>query len=98
MPDVVVPPGKFMVDPYLDWTAREGVPIYEDFGLDLLALPTKPWPRFGVDGAIVHVKGRGDAMTVFLLDLPPGAKTAPQKHIFEAAFYVLAGHGSAIVE
>src|SRR4249920_1442916 len=76
MSEAVVPPGKFMVDPYLDWTAKEGVPIYEDFGLDLLALPTKPWKRFGVDGAIVHVKGRGDAMTVFVLDLPPGGRSS----------------------
>src|SRR5258706_415957 len=94
MTEVVVPPGKFMVDPYLDWTAKEGVPVYEDFGLDLLALPTKAWPRFGVDGAIVHVKGRGDAMTVFLLDLPPGGKTVPQKHIFEAAFFKLHDWGA----
>jgi hypothetical protein len=93
-----VPPGKFMVDPYLDWAGNEGVPIHEDFGLDLLAVEVKPWPRFGVDGAIVHVKGRGDAMTVFVLEIPPGGKTAPQKHIFEAAFCVLAGHGGALVE
>ncbi len=93
-----VPPGKFMVDPYLDWARNEGVPIHEDFGLDLLAIETRPWARFGVNGAIVHVKGRGDAMSVFLLEIPPGGKTAPQKHIFEAAFCVLAGHGGALVE
>jgi uncharacterized RmlC-like cupin family protein len=98
MAEVNVPAGKYMVDPYLDWTRKEGVPIHEDFGLDLLAVETKPWPRYGVNGAIVHVKGRGDCMTVFLLDIPPGGKTAPQKHIFEAAFYVLSGHGSAVVE
>jgi hypothetical protein len=98
MANAVVPAGKFMVDPYLDWSKQERVPIYEDFGLDLLSLETKPWARFGVNGAIVHVKGRGDAMTVFVLDIPPGGKTAPQKHIFEAAFLVLAGQGSGLIE
>jgi gentisate 1,2-dioxygenase len=98
MADVTAPAGKFMVDPYLDWSAREGVPIHEDFGLDLLAVATRPWARFGVDGAIIHVKGRGDAMTVFVLDIPPGGRTLPQKHIFEAAFCVLAGNGVAQVE
>src|SRR5437660_3490730 len=98
MADAIVPAGKYMIDPYLDWTKREGVPIHEGFGLDLLGVTTKPWRRFGVNGAIVHVKGRGDAMTVFLLDLPPGAQTLPQKHIFEAAFYVLTGNGSTIVD
>jgi hypothetical protein len=98
MADANVPAGKFMVDPYLDWSKAEGVPIYEDFGLDLLAIETKLWARFGVNGAIVHVKGRGDSMTVFLLDIPPGGNTVPQKHIFEAAFYVLACHGSTVAE
>jgi mannose-6-phosphate isomerase-like protein (cupin superfamily)/uncharacterized RmlC-like cupin family protein len=98
MADASVPRGKFMVDPYLDWSRQEGVPIYQGFGIDLLAVETKPWARFGVDGAIVHVTGRGDHMTVFLIDLPPAAKTHAQRHIFEAAFTVLAGHGGTIVE
>ena len=98
MPDVVVPPGKFMVDSYLDWAAMEGVPIHEGFALDLLAVETRPWPRFGVDGAIIHVSGRGDFMTVFLLEIPPGGKTTPQKHLFEASFTVLAGGGLAAIE
>ena len=56
---------KMLLDPYAIWAAKEGVPIHEDFGVDLLRGRTAPWPRFGVDGAIVHVKGRGDFMTVF---------------------------------
>jgi uncharacterized RmlC-like cupin family protein len=98
MAEAMAPPGKFMVDSYLDWANAEGVPIHEDFGLDLLAVETRPWTRFGVNGAIIHVKGRGDCMTVFVLDMPPGTKTIPQRHIFEAAFYVLSGAGSAVVE
>ncbi len=98
MVEISVPAGKYMVDSYLDWSAREGVPVHEGFGLDLNAVETAPWRRFGVDGAIIHVKGRGDAMTVLLLDLPPGGQTIPQKHIFEAAFYALSGNGSALVE
>lgn len=90
-------PPKFMTDPYLEWTKHEGVPVHEDFGLDLLRLETRPWPRFGVNGAIVHVKGRGDFMTIFLLELPPGGQTSPQRHLFEHAILVLSGHGSATV-
>src|SRR5205823_1632904 len=94
----MAPAGKYMLDPYLDWARLEGIPIHEEFGLDLSAVATAPWPRFGVNGAIIHVKGRGDAMTVLLVDIPPRGQTVPQKHIFEAAFYVLSGTGSAIVE
>jgi mannose-6-phosphate isomerase-like protein (cupin superfamily) len=98
MSDRPAPPGKLMVDPYLDWTRKEGVPVYEDFGFDLLSLETAPWARMNVNGAIAHTKGRGDFMSIFLLDIPPGGSTAPQHHLFEAAFFVLSGHGNTRVE
>jgi hypothetical protein len=89
---------KLLLDPYLTWVSNEGVPTVEDFGIDLLAIATAPWPRFGVDGAIAHLKGRGDFVSMFVLDLKPGAQTVPQKHMFEEVVYVLAGHGSTTVE
>ena len=93
-----IPTNKFMVDTYGDWAVGEGIPIYEGFGLDLLTLETMPWPRFGVKGAIVHVAGRGDDMTVFILDIPPGGHTVQQRHLFEASLYVLAGQGITTFE
>ncbi|MGQ0663234.1 MAG: hypothetical protein ACT4P2_06525 [Pseudomonadota bacterium] len=89
---------KLLLDPYGAWAAREGVPVIEDFGVDLLALETRRWERFGLDGAIVHLKGRGDFVAVFVLDLPPGQAGAPQQHLFEAVVYVLSGHGNTTVE
>ena len=89
---------RVMLDPYLDWADGEGVPVIDDFGVDLLAAGTAPWPRFGVDGAIVHLKGRGNFVSVFLFDLAPGAKTAPLRHLYEDVYYVLSGQGSTKVE
>jgi mannose-6-phosphate isomerase-like protein (cupin superfamily) len=91
---------RWFVDPYLDWAAREGVPIHEDFGVDLLTAETAPWPRLGdgCNAAFIHLKGRGDWITVFLLDLPPGGASAPQQHLFDEIFYVLSGTGSVVVE
>ena len=88
----------YLLDPYGDWASGEGVPVVEDFGVDLLAVETKPWPRLGCGGAIVHLKGRGDFVAVFLHDLAPGAKAAPQHHLYEEVVYVLEGHGSTTVE
>jgi mannose-6-phosphate isomerase-like protein (cupin superfamily) len=96
MDDVTKP--KLLLDPYLSWAERQGVPITEDFGVDLLKAPTGPWPMLGVDGGIVHLKGRGDFVSIFVLDLGPGENTAPQKHLFEEVVYVLSGHGSTTVE
>ncbi len=89
---------KFLRDPYLEWVAAEGVPVAEDFGVDLMATDVAPWARFGVDGAIVHLKGRGDFVSVFILELPGGGETSPQGHLFEEVVYVLSGHGSTTVE
>ncbi|MBM3607160.1 MAG: cupin domain-containing protein [Alphaproteobacteria bacterium] len=87
-----------MLEPYLDWTENEGVPIIEDFAIDMLEIESKPWARFGVNGAICHLKGRDDFLTTFLLDLAPAASTAPIQHIYEEVVYVLSGHGSTTVE
>jgi hypothetical protein len=89
---------RILTDPYLEWAARESVPVYEGFGLDLLALELRQWARFGVNGAIGHVHGRGDFLTLFVLEIPPGGKSAPQHHLFEAVAYGLAGSGTTVVE
>ncbi|MGH6676971.1 MAG: hypothetical protein ACRECE_12220, partial [Xanthobacteraceae bacterium] len=52
--------GRFGIDPYLDWLEVEGIPLTEDYGVYLFDVPTAPWPRYGVNGAAVHLKGRGD--------------------------------------
>jgi hypothetical protein len=89
---------KLLLDPYGGWAGREGVPVVEDFGVDLLAVPTAPWARFSAEGAIVNLKGRGDFVSIFVLDLASGAATSPQRHLFEEVVYVLSGHGSTRVE
>ena len=89
---------KFLLDPYMDWAKGEGVPIVEALGLDLFDVETKPWARFGTPGAIVHLKGRGDFTSLFVLDLEPGGKSAPLKHMFEMVVYVLDGNGSTTIE
>ncbi|HTI88613.1 MAG TPA: cupin domain-containing protein [Alphaproteobacteria bacterium] len=90
--------GRVLVDPYLDWLNQEGIPVVEDFCIDLNAVATKPWQRLGADGAAVHMLGRGDFISMFILDLPPGGKTEQQRHIYEEVFYVLSGHGTCVVE
>jgi mannose-6-phosphate isomerase-like protein (cupin superfamily) len=89
---------KFLVDPYLDWVKDEGIPVVEDFGVDIKKVQTKPWARMGVPGCFVHLKGRGDFLAMYVIDLPGGGKSNPQKHIFEEVFYVIDGHGSTMIE
>jgi mannose-6-phosphate isomerase-like protein (cupin superfamily) len=86
------------VDVYLEWLKREGIPVTEDFGVDLLAVPTARWDRCDVAAAAVHLKGRGDFLNMFVLDIPASGATSPQRHLYEEVFYVLDGRGSTTIE
>ena len=89
---------RYGVDPYLDWIAKEGVPVAEDYGIYLFEVETKLWPRFGMKGAACHFPGRGDFASMFLFEMPPGGSSTPQRHLYEEVIYVLEGTGSTQVE
>ncbi|HLY65216.1 MAG TPA: hypothetical protein VKU60_06770 [Chloroflexota bacterium] len=89
---------RFLVDTYQDWIKNEGLPIVEDFGINMLEVETKPWPRMGGNGAFTLMKGRGDFLDTYVLDIPPAGETVPQKHLFEEVVYVLDGRGSTTIE
>jgi mannose-6-phosphate isomerase-like protein (cupin superfamily) len=89
---------KFLYDPYLAWAERQGVPVTEDFFVNIHDVPTAPWPMFDARGGIVHLKGRGDFVSVFAIEIPPGGRTSPQRHIFEEVIFVVEGHGSTTIE
>src|SRR5215475_5805494 len=84
-------------DPYLEWVEREGIPLVEDFGVNLFEVQTGPWARINALGAAVHLRGRGDFMSMFVVELKPGAATSPQRHLYEETIYVLAGNGNTTI-
>jgi quercetin dioxygenase-like cupin family protein len=96
--DVAKPKAAYMVNSYLEWAEGEGVPIVEDFAVDLGTTEVAPWARIGARGGIYNLKGRGDFTSIFLIELPQGGKTSPQKHLYEEIIYVIAGHGSTTIE
>ncbi len=89
---------KFLLDPYREWATAQNVPIAGGLGINLFDVKTAPWEMFETNGALVELDGRGDFTTMFLIDLPPGAKAKPQKHVFEETIYVMEGHGSTVIE
>jgi mannose-6-phosphate isomerase-like protein (cupin superfamily) len=88
---------KILLNPYRDWAAAQRIPIYEGFGLDLLALETSRWDFTETNGALVHLNGRGDYAAIFLIEIAEGGSTRRMQHCFEEVFYVLEGHGSTTV-
>ena len=84
-------------DPYMEWARAQGIPIIEDFGIDIREVPVAKWDRYGALGAFCHVKGRDDFISIFAFELPPGGKSAPVRHIYEEVIYVISGHGTTMV-
>ncbi len=84
---------KFMVDPYMNWLLREGVPIHSGPAIDTLATTLQPWSRFGMKGAACHIEGSCDFLTTFVFELGVAKSSSEIRHVYEQAHYVLAGQG-----
>ncbi len=83
---------------YSEFLAREGIPVVTGLAVpDLLEVETAPWPRLEARGAYIQLLGAEDTNTAYVLDIPPGAATAVDKHLYEEVFFVLEGRGSCEV-
>ncbi len=85
-------------DSYLEWVARQGVPVIEDFGINVGDVPVKQWDRYGMKGAFCHLKARDDYLTIFAFEIGPGGQSAPIRHIYDEVIYVISGHGLTTVK
>jgi mannose-6-phosphate isomerase-like protein (cupin superfamily) len=90
---------RYLIDSYLEWAARQQIPIVAGLAADLDAIETAPWPRLGggCSCAFVHLTGRGDFLALQLIEIPPGAETGPLRHLYDEVFYVLSGQGRASI-
>ncbi len=84
-------------DPYLEWVARQNVPVIEDFCIDIRKVPVAKWDRYGMNGAFCHLKGRDDFLSIFAFEIPPGGSSAPLRQIYDEVIYVISGHGLTTV-
>jgi mannose-6-phosphate isomerase-like protein (cupin superfamily) len=93
-------PTERPVDTYLEWMARERIPIVEGVAVDLNQVETAPWPRLGsgARAAFVQLRGRGDFVGLQVIEIPPAGATDWARHLYDEVFYVLAGHGSTLID
>jgi oxalate decarboxylase/phosphoglucose isomerase-like protein (cupin superfamily) len=100
MPDVATDDKTrvFLHDNYLEWCDDQGVPIIQDFGIDLMKIDVGPWDLYGMHGAVCLLKGRDDFNSIFCFELPPGSKSRPMQHIYEDVIFVMEGYGSTTIE
>jgi mannose-6-phosphate isomerase-like protein (cupin superfamily) len=84
-----------IADLYADFQKQEGIPVYRGYSVpDLRAVKVGPWRRVGATGAYVNLLGEEVTGDNYILEIPPGEKIKPQKHMFEELVYVLSGRGA----
>jgi quercetin dioxygenase-like cupin family protein len=84
-------------DTYDVWLNAQGIPIYRGFYIDIDELPLEHWELKGVPAAFVILEGTGGMNDAYVCEIPPGAKTKPQKHMYEETIYVTKGHGATTI-
>jgi quercetin dioxygenase-like cupin family protein len=92
-------PALTRVDIYEEWRKREGAPLVGGVYIkDMKALEVGPWPRKGdgVKGALCYLDG-DDEGDEHIVELSGGGSTAPLRHMYTEAIYVVSGHGSTSV-
>lgn len=88
----------YLRNPYSDFLASEGVPVIEGFAVDCLTLPLAPWPRLGGKGAYVHLGGRGEYLSCYVAEIPPGGQLEPERHLYDEVIHILQGRGTTVVD
>ena len=85
------------IDPYLEWQQSEGVPVVHDYYVgDMAAVDRGPWPRKGGSGAILNLDPTG-AKDAHVVEIAPGRKSEPERHMYEEVVYVISGRGATSV-
>ncbi len=85
------------VDPYVEWRKEEGAPLVGGIYIkDMRTVEVGPWPRKGVNGALLYLDG-DDEQDEHLVEIPPGGATNPEHHLYDEAIHVIKGRGTASV-
>lgn len=83
---------------YRQFVETEGIPIVTGLAVDdLRAVEVAPWARLDVKGAYIHLLGVEDTDGAYIVEIPTGASTTVDRHLFEKVFFVVSGRGSTEV-
>ena len=86
------------VFPYHDFVKAEGIPVIEAYAVDCHTVPVEPWERLGGLGTYVHLTGRGDYASAYVVEIPAGGQLNPEQHLHDELMYVVSGRGATVIE
>ncbi len=80
---------------YERWQESEGIPVFKSISLGSLAeVEVSPWKRTGGKGAFINLSGTDDTDDAYVLEILPGGKLNPERHLFEELIYIMKGRGA----
>src|SRR6266508_3566207 len=86
---------EVMDTPYDRWISSQGIDVIRGFFVeDLYTIPLKWWDRMGGNGVYIMLDGTGYQDDAYIVGIPSGKSLNPQRHIYEALYYVLDGRGA----
>src|SRR4030081_4028656 len=84
--------------PYERWLEEEGIPIVRGIGVrDTRDITLGTWKRRNARGAYLYLDGLEGVKGMYVLEVPPGGETNPEKHIYDEFFLVIEGRGTTEV-
>ncbi len=71
-------------DAYTAWQRDEGVLVIKDHVIENINdLELEPWPRRGVNGAILNLDGTQGLIDAHLIEIAPGGESNPERHVYD---------------
>jgi quercetin dioxygenase-like cupin family protein len=84
--------------PYERWLEEEGIPIVRGIGVrDTRDVTLGTWRRRDARGAYLYLDGLEGIKGLYVLEVPSGGATAPEKHMYDEFFLVIEGRGTTEV-
>lgn len=91
-------PPEWRRSAYDRWLEAEGIPVVQDIAVsDLRRVEVASWRRVEARGAYIRLAGTEDTNSAYVLEIPPGGRTAAQRHLYEEFYFVVDGRGACEV-
>jgi mannose-6-phosphate isomerase-like protein (cupin superfamily) len=87
--------GEAQASRFEKFLVEEGIPVHRAIGFhDVRELELGDWARLGAKGCYLALSGLDGIKSMFVLEIPPGAVTNPERHLYHAFYLVLTGRGT----
>lgn len=91
-------PEEWRVRTYDRWVQAQNVPVLGGLYVpDVKAVELAPWEAKGAEGALIQLWASEDQTGAYILELPPGGSTEPQRHVYDELVHIVTGHGFTTV-